>query len=100
MKPTTLSLISRWCKSAPLALALGAGCATAGEPGLSSPGDDGGDGRDGGSPAFGDDGSPSFGDAGGSGGDPRTCAEAEAAHSYVGCDYWPTVVGNYVWSIF
>jgi hypothetical protein len=29
-----------------------------------------------------------------------TCADAEASKSYVGCDYWPTVVGNNVWSIF
>ena len=34
------------------------------------------------------------------GGDPKTCAEAEQAHSYIGCDYWPTVVENNVWSIF
>jgi hypothetical protein len=33
-------------------------------------------------------------------GDPTTCAEAAQSHTYVGCDYWPTVVGNQVWSIF
>jgi hypothetical protein len=33
-------------------------------------------------------------------GDPQTCAQAEQAHSYIGCDYWPTVVENNVWSIF
>ena len=32
--------------------------------------------------------------------DPRTCDEAAQAHTYVGCDYWPTVVANSVWSIF
>ncbi|MGO9835321.1 MAG: IgGFc-binding protein [Polyangiaceae bacterium] len=32
--------------------------------------------------------------------DPTTCAEAAALRSYVGCDYWPTVVANVVWSIF
>ncbi len=32
--------------------------------------------------------------------DPTTCAEAAATRSYVGCDYWPTVVANTVWSIF
>jgi len=39
-----------------------------------------------------------FGDGGivGSG----TCAEAATSKSYVGCDYWPTVTGNNVWSIF
>jgi IgGFc binding protein len=29
-----------------------------------------------------------------------TCAEAEAAKSYIGCDYWPTVLANSVWSTF
>jgi IgGFc binding protein len=33
-------------------------------------------------------------------GDPQTCDQATAAHSYIGCDYWPTVVANNVWSIF
>jgi hypothetical protein len=32
--------------------------------------------------------------------DPTTCAEAAMLRSYVGCDYWPTVVANPVWSIF
>ncbi len=32
--------------------------------------------------------------------DPKTCAEAAASKSYVGCDYWPTVLANNVWSIF
>jgi hypothetical protein len=36
----------------------------------------------------------------GSGGDPTTCAEAEASRTYIGCDFWPTVVANNVWSIF
>jgi hypothetical protein len=48
--------------------------------------------------------SPGFaGDAGGEGGgprDPATCAEAASSHSYIGCDYWPTVVGNQAWSVF
>lgn len=46
-------------------------------------------------------------DAGGSdapaitpGSDPRTCDEAAALRSYVGCDYFPTVVANNVWSVF
>jgi hypothetical protein len=29
-----------------------------------------------------------------------TCAQAEASKSYIGCDYWPTVTANSVWSIF
>jgi hypothetical protein len=32
--------------------------------------------------------------------DPATCAQAAMQRSYVGCDYWPTVVANTVWSIF
>jgi hypothetical protein len=33
-------------------------------------------------------------------GDPTTCAEASEHKTYIGCDYWPTVVANNVWSIF
>jgi hypothetical protein len=33
-------------------------------------------------------------------GDPTTCAEALTAKSYVGCEYWPTVTANLVWSGF
>jgi hypothetical protein len=32
--------------------------------------------------------------------EPATCAEADANRSYVGCDFWPTVTANPVWSIF
>ncbi len=32
--------------------------------------------------------------------DPVDCEEAERSKSYVGCDYWPTVTPNGVWSIF
>ncbi len=39
-------------------------------------------------------------DAGQTNQDPTTCAEAATSHSYVGCDFWPTVTGNTVWSIF
>jgi hypothetical protein len=54
----------------------------------------------------------SYGDGGNEGGvgtfgvtvdpndDPTTCDEAAQWKSYVGCDYWPTVVANNVWSIF
>jgi hypothetical protein len=51
---------------------------------------------------FGDMGMGNFGDTGPTmpGGDPTTCTEAAAEHSYIGCDYWPTVVANNVWSIF
>jgi IgGFc binding protein len=36
----------------------------------------------------------------GPGGDPKTCAQAAQFHTYIGCDFWPTVMGNMVWSIF
>src|SRR5262245_982694 len=67
-------------------------------PGSSKFGNDGG--GDGSSP-FGD-GSLQFGDRSTSDGSPTlaTCADATAAKSYVGCDYWPTITGNNVWSIF
>ncbi|MBK8254211.1 MAG: IgGFc-binding protein [Polyangiaceae bacterium] len=32
--------------------------------------------------------------------DPKTCAEAADSKSYVGCDFWPTVVDNIVWEQF
>jgi hypothetical protein len=32
--------------------------------------------------------------------DPVDCEEAKTSKSYVGCDYWPTVTANPVWSIF
>lgn len=32
--------------------------------------------------------------------DPKTCAQAAASKSYIGCDFYPTVVPNNVWSIF
>ena len=36
----------------------------------------------------------------GSASDPVTCEDAASAHSYLGCDYWPTVTFNAVWSTF
>jgi hypothetical protein len=68
-----------------------------GDPSSSSQGS-GGDGGSGvgGSGAGGDG-------AGGTGGgdvDPSTCAEAEAANTNLGCDFWPTVTSNPVWEIF
>jgi hypothetical protein len=40
------------------------------------------------------------GGGGGPVGDPTTCAGAAQLKSYIGCDFWPTPVGNMVWSIF
>ena len=76
-----------------------AACGTTSHPppveDLIPPGDDGGEG-----------GTTSCGNAKGligtipSSDDPTTCAEAVKSRSYVGCDYWPTVLANNVWSIF
>jgi len=33
-------------------------------------------------------------------GDPTTCKEAAMYKTYIGCDFWPTVTANNVWSIF
>jgi len=32
--------------------------------------------------------------------EPKTCEQAAEIRSYIGCDFWPTVVGNCVWSVF
>jgi hypothetical protein len=45
------------------------------------------------------------GGGGGAGGggmvaDPTTCAQAAMDKTYIGCDFWPTVTANIVWSIF
>ncbi|MBI4703375.1 MAG: IgGFc-binding protein [Deltaproteobacteria bacterium] len=40
------------------------------------------------------------GGTGGFTGDPKTCEQAAQAHTYIGCDFWPTVTANNVWSIF
>ena len=32
--------------------------------------------------------------------DPKTCAEAKTQKSYVGCEFWPTVLANPIWNIF
>lgn len=62
-------------------------------------GNNGGSGAEGGFGAFGGSGGQIDG-GGGSGGDPSTCEGAAAARSYFGCDFYPTVVSNAVWSIF
>ena len=43
-----------------------------------------------------------FGNTGGSGpiGQDPTCSQTAGGKSYVGCDFWPTVVPNNVWNIF
>jgi len=48
----------------------------------------------------GEGGVPSFGVTVDPNDDPTNCADAAQWKSYVGCDYWPTVLANNVWSIF
>jgi hypothetical protein len=47
---------------------------------------------------------PGSGSGGGGGGeligDPKTCEQAAEAKTYIGCDFYPTVTPNPVWSIF
>ena len=59
-----------------------------------------GGGPDGGIIGTDDGGVVPAGDGGGMTHDPVTCAEAATSKSYIGCDYWPTVTGNAVWSVF
>jgi IgGFc binding protein len=33
-------------------------------------------------------------------GNPETCADAALGHTYVGCDFWPTITANPVWQEF
>jgi hypothetical protein len=77
--------------------------AGAGDGTATSGGGSGGNSGDGG--AGGDGGFVSFGGSGGGNstdfiGDPKTCEQAQSARTYLGCDFWPTVVANNVWSIF
>jgi hypothetical protein len=46
------------------------------------------------------DGGAGAGGSAGFYGDPKTCEEASQAKTYIGCDFWPTVTANNVWSIF
>lgn len=36
----------------------------------------------------------------GGGGAPETCEKAASDHTYVGCDFWPTITANPVWQEF
>jgi hypothetical protein len=71
------------------------GCSATGQTPSGAGGGGGGAGVGGGSGGSPDDlimlGSPT---------DPATCDAAAGAHSYLGCDYWPTVTFNAVWSTF
>lgn len=86
-----------------MSAALGAACSATGDTHTFNTGGAGGDSGSGG-PGSGEGGlgipAGSGGGSAGSGGDPTTCAEAAANKTYIGCDFWPTVVANNVWSIF
>ena len=76
------------------------GGANGGTAGSGGGGDTGGTGATSGSGGYIN---PTGGAGGSSGGfvtDPTTCEEAALNNSYIGCDYWPTVTANNVWSIF
>src|SRR5579872_2501509 len=62
----------------------GSGGAGANAPGGS--GGPGGDGSGGGGPVADNN--------------PTTCAQAATSHSYVGCEFWPTITANPVWTEF
>jgi hypothetical protein len=83
-----------------LGLVMAYGCV----PGGGSEFDDDGGGTESGS-GSGGAGGIGFTGSGGSGagnfvGDPKTCEEAAASASYVGCDFYPTVNPNNVWEVF
>lgn len=93
-----------------LALVIGSGCSAAGG-GASS--DDGGSGNKGSGstssvgaqPNLGIGGSLALGGSVGTGAaastdSPETCEEAAMGHTYVGCDFWPTVTANPVYVEF
>ncbi len=80
-----------------LACALAAACATSTD--IEEPGPGEGVAGTGGA-SSGAGGGPSL-DAGGGGlTGASACEQAATAHSYLGCEFWPTVVANNVWSTF
>ena len=97
-----------WAGSVVGAVALVVACSSKSGNGFDTTGPGGGDvdgGGTDGSSIFGPDSSlgGSDGSSGGPTGpsvDPKTCAEAATSKSYIGCDYWPTVLANNVWSTF
>ena len=93
------------CVMAASVLAVGISC-SAGTSKDSAPGLDGGGDVDTGGFVL-DDSNPAFdvgdgpsADAPRKADDPVTCAEAAAAKTYVGCDFWPTPLTNPGWSLF
>lgn len=80
-----------------LPIALAIACSASGDGGTNGNGGDG-DGSGSGTGTGTGTGDLGVGTGTGSPGvvtdDPQTCADAEASKSYVGCDFWPTVLAN------
>ena len=109
MQPKPGQQFQRWG----FVLALG-GVAACGSPPATAPGASGTADASAPAPTLGPGSSPDGGgligpiEPGGDGGpstggdleQPASCAEAASARSYVGCEFWPTVVFNPVWSVF
>jgi hypothetical protein len=93
--------VKAWIILAPCALIGACGSSSSSSGGDSSASDGGAHGADGGTyPLFGDSSVASGDDGGAATEQPATCAEAASVKSYVGCEFWPTVVFNPVWSVF
>jgi hypothetical protein len=88
-----------WVGAIGVTISILVACSSKSGSGFGDPGSGDGDGGGilGGDGGFGGggDGAP-----GGLVGDPTTCEQAAQAKTYIGCDYWPTVVANNVWSVF
>lgn len=81
-----------------------AGACSASPDNRSSSGDGGDTGGNGDPSGSGGSGGINIDVDGGSGGgfvgDPKTCEQAASTKSYIGCEFYPTVVANIAWSIF
>ena len=89
-----------WLLAASLALAWACSSASSSGGGAGGTAGTGGIGL-GGTAGMPPDGSLNLDASGGSGGtpivpDPTTCSEAQDGHTYLGCDFWPTVTDNIV----
>jgi hypothetical protein len=93
------------CSTALLGLVVvGSGCSAASDDASGGAGPGSGPGSSGTGPGS----TGTFSGAGGGGGegaggltgDPKTCAEAAQYKTYLGCDFYPTVTANNVWSLF
>ena len=94
-----------------LALLVGSGCSASGDNNGVGNGEGSGNSGNGATssvgaqPNLGTGGNLALGGTPGTGamgpvGEPLSCDEAALAHTYVGCDFWPTIVANPVWIEF